>query len=99
MEKQKDDNQLSRGLKNRHVQLIALGGTIGTGLFLGAGQSIHLAGPSIILAYVIAGLACFLLMRALGELLVSDVNQNSFVYFIKKYLGEKMGFVIGWTYW
>ncbi|MSE22448.1 amino acid permease, partial [Lactobacillus parabuchneri] len=62
-------------------------------------QSIHLAGPSIILAYVIAGLACFLLMRALGELLVSDVNQNSFVYFIKKYLGEKMGFVIGWTYW
>lgn len=99
MEKQEDDNQLSRGLKNRHVQLIALGGTIGTGLFLGAGQSIHLAGPSIILAYGIAGLACFLLMRALGELLVSDVESNSFVYFIKKYLGEKMGFVIGWTYW
>ncbi|WP_367376253.1 amino acid permease [Lentilactobacillus kefiri] len=99
MEKQEDDNQLSRGLKNRHVQLIALGGTIGTGLFLGAGQSIHLAGPSIILAYGIAGLACFLLMRALGELLVSDVESNSFVFFIKKYLGEKMGFVIGWTYW
>nr|WP_279592731.1 amino acid permease [Lentilactobacillus kefiri] len=90
---------MSRGLKNRHVQLIALGGTIGTGLFLGAGQSIHLAGPSIILAYGIAGLACFLLMRALGELLVSDVESNSFVFFIKKYLGEKMGFVIGWTYW
>ncbi|GAD15935.1 amino acid permease-associated protein [Lentilactobacillus otakiensis DSM 19908 = JCM 15040] len=99
MENQEDDNQLSRGLKNRHVQLIALGGTIGTGLFLGAGQSIHLAGPSIILAYGIAGLACFLLMRALGELLVSDVESNSFVFFIKKYLGEKMGFVIGWTYW
>lgn len=71
------------GPQNRHVQLIALGGTIGTGLFLGAGQSIHLAGPSIILAYGIAGLACFLLMRALGELLVSDVESNSFVFFIK----------------
>ena len=72
MTDQQNDQQLSRGLKNRHVQLIALGGTIGTGLFLGAGQSIHLAGPSIMLAYMIAGLACFLLMRALGELLLSD---------------------------
>ncbi len=99
MESQNDDHQLSRGLKNRHVQLIALGGTIGTGLFLGAGQSIHLAGPSIILAYLLAGFACFLLMRALGELLLSDLGGNSFVFFIKKYLGEKAGFVIGWTYW
>lgn len=100
MGKQQTDQQhLSRGLKNRHVQLIALGGTIGTGLFLGAGQSIHLAGPSIMLAYLIAGLACFLLMRALGELLLSDLSSNSFVFFIKKYLGDKMGFAIGWTYW
>lgn len=99
MESQNDDHQLSRGLKNRHVQLIALGGTIGTGLFLGAGQSIHLAGPSIILAYLLAGFACFLLMRALGELLLSDLHGNSFVFFIKKYLGERAGFVIGWTYW
>lgn len=94
-----DQEQLSRGLKNRHVQLIALGGTIGTGLFLGAGQSIHLAGPSIILAYMIAGIACFLIMRALGELILSDLDQNSFVSFIKQYLGDKIGFVIGWTYW
>lgn len=99
MESQNDDHQFSRGLKNRHVQLIALGGTIGTGLFLGAGQSIHLAGPSIILAYLLAGFACFLLMRALGELLLSDLSGNSFVFFIKKYLGDKAGFVIGWTYW
>ncbi len=99
MESQNADHQLSRGLKNRHVQLIALGGTIGTGLFLGAGQSIHLAGPSIILAYLLAGFACFLLMRALGELLLSDFSGNSFVFFIQKYLGEKAGFVIGWTYW
>ncbi|KRL23286.1 amino acid permease [Lentilactobacillus kisonensis] len=99
MADQQDDQHLSQGLKNRHVQLIALGGTIGTGLFLGAGQSIHLAGPSIMLAYLIAGLACFLLMRALGELLLSDLSSNSFVFFIKKYLGDKIGFAIGWTYW
>lgn len=89
----------SRGLKSRHVQLIAIGGTIGTGLFLGAGQSIHLAGPSILLAYLITGIACFLLMRSLGELLLSNVDAHSFIDFIYEYLGEKVGFVAGWTYW
>lgn len=91
--------QLSRGLKSRHVQLIAIGGTIGTGLFLGAGQSIHLAGPSILIAYLVTGLVCFLLMRALGELLLSDLNTHSYIDFIKQYLGERAGFVAGWTYW
>lgn len=91
--------EISRGLKNRHVQLIALGGTIGTGLFLGAGESIKLAGPSIVLAYLIAGIAGFFIMRALGELLLSNVNSHSFIDFITKYLGEKWGFVAGWTYW
>ncbi|KRN79141.1 transporter ydgF [Fructilactobacillus lindneri DSM 20690 = JCM 11027] len=92
------ESGMERGLKSRHVQLIALGGTIGTGLFLGAGQSIHLAGPSLILAYLIAGLACFFLMRALGELLLSNTECVSFIDFIKKYLGPKTGFVAGWTY-
>ncbi|GAA6114055.1 amino acid permease [Apilactobacillus apinorum] len=91
--------ELSRGLKNRHVQLIALGGTIGTGLFLGAGESIQFAGPSIILAYLIAGIAGFFIMRSLGELLLSNVNCHSYIEFIEKYLGEKLGFVAGWTYW
>jgi AAT family amino acid transporter len=94
-----DTQQLARNLKNRHVQLIAIGGTIGTGLFLGAGKSIHFAGPSIVLAYLLAGLMCFFLMRALGELLLSDLHLNSFVDFIKRYLGEDIGFVAGWTYW
>ncbi|WP_395320526.1 amino acid permease [Fructilactobacillus frigidiflavus] len=89
---------MERGLKSRHVQLIALGGTIGTGLFLGAGKSIHLAGPSILLAYLVAGLACFFLMRALGELLLSHTSSVSFIDFIDKYLGKKTGFVAGWTY-
>ncbi len=95
----RNQNHLSHGLKPRHVQLIALGGTIGTGLFLGAGQSIHLAGPAIVLAYLVAGLACFLIMRALGELLMSDPQCRSYIEFIVKYLGATNGFVVGWTYW
>ncbi|KRM95574.1 APC family amino acid-polyamine-organocation transporter [Liquorilactobacillus aquaticus DSM 21051] len=91
--------EFSRELKSRHVQLIALGGTIGTGLFLGAGKSIHLAGPSIVLAYLITGTICFLLMRAMGELLLSDLKKNSFIDFIRTYMGENIGFVTGWTYW
>lgn len=58
---------LTRGLKNRHVQLMAIGGAIGTGLFLGAGKTIQLTGPSILLAYIITGVVLFLIMRALGE--------------------------------
>ncbi|ALO05559.1 D-alanine/D-serine/glycine permease [Lactiplantibacillus paraplantarum] len=96
---QPETEQLSRGLKSRHVQLIAIGGTIGTGLFLGAGQSVHLAGPAILIAYLVTGLVCFLLMRALGELLLSDLHTHSYIDFIKQYLGDKTGFVAGWTYW
>ncbi|MED1644227.1 amino acid permease [Brevibacillus agri] len=90
---------LARGLKNRHVQLIAIGGAIGTGLFLGAGKSIHLAGPSILFAYLITGIICFLIMRSLGELLLSNLNYHSFVDFVKDYLGNMAAFVTGWTYW
>ncbi|WP_429844498.1 amino acid permease [Brevibacillus sp. FIR094] len=93
------DQNLARGLKNRHVQLIAIGGAIGTGLFLGAGKSIHLAGPSILFAYLITGIICFLIMRSLGELLLSNLNYHSFVDFVKDYLGNMAAFVTGWTYW
>jgi D-serine/D-alanine/glycine transporter len=93
------EQQLERGLKNRHVQLIAIGGAIGTGLFLGSGKSIHLAGPSILLAYLITGAICFLIMRALGELLLSNLNYHSFVDFVGDYLGDAFAFVTGWTYW
>ncbi|MFC5587471.1 amino acid permease [Sporosarcina soli] len=91
--------ELARGLKNRHVQLIAIGGAIGTGLFLGAGKSIHLAGPSILFAYLITGVICFLIMRALGELLLTNLNYNSFVDFVQDYLGNMAAFITGWTYW
>jgi D-serine/D-alanine/glycine transporter len=93
------EQTLERGLSNRHVQLIAIGGAIGTGLFLGAGKSIHLAGPSILFAYIITGLICFLIMRALGELLLSNLNYHSFVDFVRDYLGDMPAFITGWTYW
>lgn len=94
-----EPSELARNLKNRHVQLIAIGGTIGTGLFLGSGKSIQQAGPAILIGYLIVGAACFLLMRALGELLLSNTSYRSFDDFVTEYLGEKLGFVVGWTYW
>ncbi|AWK52865.1 amino acid permease [Clostridium beijerinckii] len=100
MEQSTSKNQnLSRGLKNRHVQLLAIGGAIGTGLFLGSGRSIHLAGPSILFAYMITGIICFFIMRALGELLLSNLNYHSFVDFVYDYFGERAAFITGWTYW
>lgn len=96
-----DDKQitLSRGLKSRHIQMIAIGGAIGTGLFLGSGSAIRNAGPSIILSYLIVGIFCFFMMRAIGELLLSDTSKHSFIDFIKEYLGDRMEFITGWTYW
>ncbi|MCF6161250.1 MAG: amino acid permease [Furfurilactobacillus sp.] len=91
--------QLARNLRNRQIQLIAIGGTIGTGLFLGSGRAIHLAGPSILLSYMLTGVVTFIIMRALGEVLLSDERFNSFVDFIRQYLGETAGFIAGWTYW
>ncbi|MGM0901096.1 MAG: amino acid permease [Bacillota bacterium] len=91
--------ELKRELKNRHVQLIAIGGTIGTGLFLGSGKAIQLAGPSIILAYLIVGIALFFVMRALGELLLSNAGYQSFNDFAADYIGPWAGYVTGWTYW
>ncbi len=91
--------ELKRDLKNRHVQLIAIGGTIGTGLFLGSGKAIQLAGPSIIFAYLIVGIACFFVMRALGELLLSNKGYQSFTDFAEDYIGPWAAYVTGWTYW
>lgn len=78
MENHDQKNALSRSLKSRHIQMIAIGGAIGTGLFLGSGSAIHTSGPSIILSYLIVGAFCFLLMRGIGELLLSDTSKHSF---------------------
>lgn len=92
-------SKLSRNLKNRHLQLMALGGTIGTGLFMGSGKSISTAGPSIIFAYLSIGFMLFFVMRAMGEILLSDLSYNSFSDFAADLLGPWAGFFTGWTYW
>ncbi|MBW7986400.1 amino acid permease [Lactobacillus helveticus] len=99
-EKKSETNSgYKRTLSNAHIQLIALGGTIGTGLFLGVGDSIHRTGPSVILIYIIVGIFLFLLMRALGELIMSDLNKHTYIDFIEQYLGKNIGFITGYLYW
>lgn len=90
---------LQRNLTNRHLQLIAIGGAIGTGLFMGSGKTISLAGPSILIIYMIIGTMVFFLMRALGEMLLSNLNYKSFVDMAYDLLGPGVGFYVGWTYW
>lgn len=94
-----EQGNLKKGLSNRHIQLIALGGSIGTGLFLGISQTIKLAGPSVILGYAIAGLIAFLMMRQLGEMIVHEPVSGSFSHFAYKYWGKFAGFMSGWNYW
>ncbi|ERJ58078.1 amino acid permease [Sphingobacterium paucimobilis] len=93
------DQKLKRGLTNRHIQLIALGGAIGTGLFLGIGKAAVLAGPSVLLGYAIAGIIAFFIMRQLGEMVVEEPVSGSFSYFANKYWGGFAGYASGWNYW
>jgi aromatic amino acid transport protein AroP len=99
MDGQQQGDQLKRGLKNRHIQLIALGGAIGTGLFLGIAQTIKMAGPSVLLGYAIGGFIAFLIMRQLGEMVVEEPVAGSFSHFAYKYWGNFAGFASGWNYW
>lgn len=85
-------NKLHRGLKNRHIQMIALGGAIGTGLFYGSGTSIKLVGPGISLSYLIGGVAIFFIMRALGEMSVEEPVSGSFSHYAYRYWGDFAGF-------
>ena len=90
---------LRKSLKNRHIQLIALGGAIGTGLFYGSSESIQLAGPSILLAYLVGGLAIFMIVRALSEMAVEDPKAGAFSYYATRYWSRRAGFISGWNYW
>ena len=94
-----EDGELQRSLSNRHLQLIAIGGAIGTGLFMGSGKTISLAGPSILFIYMIIGLMVFFVMRALGELLLSNLKYKSFIDFSTDLIGPWAGYFVGWTYW
>ncbi|HWM67550.1 MAG TPA: amino acid permease [Steroidobacteraceae bacterium] len=93
------ESALSRRLRSRHIQLIALGGTIGVGLFLGSAKAIHNAGPGLLLSYAVGGLAIFFIMRALGELLAYRPVAGSFATYADEFCGPFAGFVTGWSYW
>lgn len=88
-----------KALKPRQVQMIAIGGAIGTGLFLGAGGRLAVAGPALIFVYALCGFFAFLVLRALGELIMHRPTSGSFVSYAREFYGEKMAFAVGWMYW
>jgi len=92
-------HDLSKKLKNRHLQMIALGGVIGTGLFFGSAKSIHSTGPSIILSYLLGGIIIYIILRALGEMTVANPSSGSFSQYAHQYLGKYAGFISGWSAW
>ncbi|MFJ5673770.1 amino acid permease [Streptomyces sp. NPDC093097] len=88
----------SKSLKSRHINMIAIGGAIGTGLFLGAGGRLHSAGPALAIAYAVCGLFAFFVVRALGEMVVHRPSSGSFVSYAREFLGEKGAYAAGWMY-
>ncbi|WP_339057120.1 proline-specific permease ProY [Candidatus Regiella endosymbiont of Tuberolachnus salignus] len=91
-------NKLKRGLTARHIRFMALGSAIGTGLFYGSADAIKMAGPSVLLAYLIGGVVAFIIMRALGEMSVNNPQASSFSRYAQDYLGPMVGYITGWTY-
>ena len=92
-------NELVHSLKQRHVTMIALGGVIGAGLFVGSGALIATAGPAAILSYLIGGFIVILVMFMLGEMAAKNIDSGSFSTFASQYLGEWAGYAVGWLYW
>ncbi|MBN9742598.1 MULTISPECIES: amino acid permease [Amycolatopsis] len=95
----KEGDNYTKALGNRQVQMIAIGGAIGVGLFLGAGGRLHEAGPSLVLSYALCGIAAYFVMRALGELVMHRPSSGSFVTYAREFIGPWAGFVSGWMYW
>lgn len=88
------DKELKRGLESRHIQMIALGGTIGVGLFMGSASTIQWTGPSVLLAYAICGMFIFFIMRAMGEMLYMEPSTGSFATFGHKYIHPLAGYMV-----
>ena len=99
LDSEAEHSKLQRGLSFRHIQLIAIGGAIGTGLFLGSAKTIALTGPSIVFVYAIIGSVIYFVLRAMGEILLSNPKYKSFTDFITDILGLRAGFFVGWSYW
>lgn len=93
------EKELTRGLKARHIELIALGGTIGVGLFMGSASTIKWAGPSVLLAYALAGIVMFFVMRIMGEMLFLEPVTGSFATYAHKYISPLAGYLTAWCYW
>lgn len=94
-----ENNKMERGLKPRHVEMIALGGTIGVGLFMGSASTINIAGPSVLLCYALAGLVMFFIMRIMGEMLYLEPVTGSFATYGHKYISPYAGYLTAWCYW
>jgi histidine transporter len=89
---------LQRNLGARHIRFLAIGSAIGTGLFYGSASAIQMAGPAVILAYIVGGAAVYMVMRALGEMAVQNPVSGSFGRYASDHLGPLAGFLTGWTY-
>jgi L-asparagine permease len=94
----REDEGYHKGLKPRQLQMIAIGGAIGTGLFLGAGGRLASAGPGLFLVYGVCGIFVFLILRALGELVLHRPSSGSFVSYAREFFGEKAAYAVGWLY-
>ncbi|MEK4229684.1 amino acid permease [Solibacillus sp. FSL H8-0538] len=94
-----ENKELKRGLEARHIQMIALGGTIGVGLFMGSASTIAWTGPSVLLAYAISGIFIFLIMRAMGEMLYVEPSAGSFATLGYKYIHPLAGYITAWSNW
>ncbi|QKV94967.1 amino acid permease [Streptomyces sp. NA02950] len=92
-------DSLKAGLKNRHLSMIAIGGVIGAGLFVGSSAGIAKAGPGILISYALVGLMVVLVMRMLGEMAAANPTSGSFSAYADRALGRWAGFSIGWLYW
>ncbi|WP_452124488.1 amino acid permease [Fodinicola feengrottensis] len=93
-----EDEGYKKGLGNRQVQMIAIGGAIGSGLFLGAGGRLHSAGPALMIVYAVAGAIAFLVVRAMGEMVMHRPTSGSFVSYSREFIGEKSAYFAGWMY-
>ncbi|MDQ1536349.1 MAG: L-asparagine permease, partial [Actinomycetota bacterium] len=94
-----EDSGYQKSLKGRQIQMIAIGGAIGTGLFMGAGGRLASAGPGLMFSYAVCGFFAFLILRALGELVLHRPTSGSFISYAREFYGEKAAYVTGWLYW